>query len=324
MKILLITKVLVIGFLSVSFLTNAAEKDLKDIAVGNDNVSINEFKESESEKDVHITPAYFKKLAAEEKLGFDPYVMSPHKMTYVLPFSYSNNTNRDIYGDIGEWGDKMQSLELKFQISLKVPLNEDDIFIEGDRFDFAFTLQAWWQLYNQDLSRPFRETNYEPELFYTAPLAWRPYDGQTNIVFGFEHQSNGRTQLLSRSWNRFYSTFTFAKDNYAISLRPWWIVPEGSKETTLREAANDNIDIEDYMGNFDLTVLYKWQSLEFSFIGRRNFKENNGGMELGMTFPLSGKLKGYFQVTSGYGESLIDYNHSQETVGIGISLTEIF
>ena len=46
-------------------------------------------------------------------------------------------------------------------------------------------------------------------------------------------------------------------------------------------------------------------------------------MELGVTFPLAGKLKGYFQYTNGYGESLIDYNHSQQTFGIGIALTEI-
>ena len=144
------------------------------------------------------------------------------------------------------------------------------------------------------------------------------------MVLGFEHQSNGRTQILSRSWNRLYYTFTFAKDNYAVSLRPWWKIPEGDKPTTLDESANDNVDISDYMGHFDLTVLYKWQSVELSFVGRQNFKEHKGGMELGVTFPLSGKLRGYFQYTNGYGESLIDYNHSQQTFGIGIALTEMF
>ena len=144
------------------------------------------------------------------------------------------------------------------------------------------------------------------------------------MVIGFEHQSNGRTQMLSRSWNRLYYIFTFAKDDYAVSFRPWWKIPEGSKETTPTESGNDNIDISDYMGHFDLTVLYQWQSLEFSFLGRQNFKTGNGGMEIAMTFPLAGKLKGYFQFTSGYGESLIDYNHSQQTFGLGIALTEMF
>jgi len=268
--------------------------------------------------------AYFSRLSSEKKSSFDPYVMTPHKMTYLLPFSVSDNMNRDIYQGIGQWGEEIQSLEAKFQFSLKIPLTQSAIFTEGDSLDFGFTLQSWWQLYNQELSRPFRETNYQPELFYTAPLDWQPFGGQTNIVVGFEHQSNGRTQMLSRSWNRLYYTFTFAKDNYAVSLRPWWKIPEGDKPTTPDESANDNVDISDYMGHFDLTVLYKWHSLEFSFVGRQNFNEHKGGMELGVTFPLSGKLKGYFQYTNGYGESLIDYNHSQQTFGIGIALTEIF
>ena len=318
------TILLIIGF-TASFFTYSEEENITNLEVEGEKKHIsNNGSQGKLEQNSDKNSAYFNKLVAEEESGWAPYVMTPHKMTYVLPFSYTNNVNTDIYDGIGEWDNKMQSLELKFQISIKVPLTEEDIFVQGDRVDFAFTLKAWWQLYNQRLSRPFRETNYEPEFFYTAPLAWRPYGGNTNLVFGFEHQSNGRTQLLSRSWNRFYSTFTFAKDNYAISLRPWWIVPEGNKETTLTESANDNVDIADYMGNFDLTILYQWRSLEFTFIGRQNFNKNNGGMEFGMTFPLSGKLKGYFQFTSGYGESLIDYNHSQETVGLGIALTEMF
>jgi len=309
-----------ISLLSTSLLSHANDEKNEEIEAAN------KVKVEESSINTESKPksAYFHRLSSEKKAAFDPYVMTPHKMTYLLPFSASNNMNKEAYQGVGDWGDEIQSVEAKFQFSIKVPLTQEAIFTEGDSFHFGFTLQSWWQLYNQELSRPFRETNYQPELFYTAPLEWQPFDGQTNIVVGFEHQSNGRTQMLSRSWNRLYYTFTFAKDNYAVSLRPWWKIPEGSKETTPDESGNDNIDISDYMGHFDLTLLYKWHSLEFSFVGRQNFKEKNGGMELGMTFPLSGKLKGYLQFTSGYGESLIDYNHSQETLSIGIALTEIF
>jgi len=302
------------------FSSYANDEKNKEVEVTN---KIN-IEEKSTKEESQPQSAYFQKLASEKKSGFNPYVMTPHKMTYLLPFSISDNMNREVYDGIGQWGEEIQSMEAKFQFSLKIPLTKNAIFTEGDSLDFGFTLQSWWQLYNQELSRPFRETNYQPELFYTAPLSWQPLGGQTNMVIGFEHQSNGRTQMLSRSWNRLYYTFTFAKDNYAVSIRPWWKVPEGSKETTPTESGNDNIDISDYMGHFDLTVLYQWQSFEFSFVGRQNFKTGNGGMEFGATFPLSGKLKGYFQFTNGYGESLIDYNHSQQTFGIGISLTEMF
>lgn len=307
-------KLLSLFLLSFSLLGYANEEGISTIEV----------KKTGQKLETDTKSAYFDRLSSQRKAEFDPYVITPHKMTYLLPLSVSDNINREAYDGIGEWGEEIQSAEAKFQFSLKVPLTRDAIFTEGDSLAFGFTLQSWWQLYNQELSRPFRETNYQPELFYTAPMDWQPYGGQTNFVVGFEHQSNGRTQMLSRSWNRLYYIFTFAKGDYAVSFRPWWKIPEGSKETTPQESGNDNIDISDYMGHFDLTFLYKWDSLEFSFVGRQNFKENNGGMELGITFPLSGKLRGYFQYTNGYGESLIDYNHSQQRFGLGIALTEMF
>ena len=270
------------------------------------------------------SPAYFDHLTAERKSSFDPYIITPHKMTYFLPISYTNNINKEAYQGEGDFAEKLNNLEAKFQISLKVPLTRSDLFTTGDSLAFGFTLQSWWQLYNHDLSRPFRETNYQPEIFYITPLDWQPAGGSTNLTVGFEHQSNGRTQMISRSWNRLYATLTFAKDNYAVSLRPWWRIPEGDKVTTPEESGNDNPDITDYMGHFELIGAYKWNELEFAFTGRRNFSENKGGMEIGMTFPLAYKLKGYVQYAQGYGESLIDYNHYQKRIGIGIALTEIF
>lgn len=273
---------------------------------------------------IEQNPAYFDRLDAEQKSYFDPYIITPHKMTYFLPISYTNNINKEAYEGEGNYGQKLNNIEAKFQISLKIPLTRETLFNENDNLAFGFTIQSWWQLYNHDLSRPFRETNYQPEIFYTTPLTWQPANGKTNLVIGFEHQSNGRTQVISRSWNRLYATFTFAKDNYAVSFRPWWKIPEGDKVTTPEESGNDNPDITDYMGHFELTGVYKHNDLEFAFTGRRNFKENKGGIELGMTFPLSGKLKGYLQYAQGYGESLIDYNHYQKRIGIGIALTKIF
>jgi len=265
-----------------------------------------------------------KRFIAELKLAYEPFVITPHKMNYFLPITHSNNVDNTAYNDYGNWSQHLDKSESKFQISFKVPLLTNDLFHKGDVVAFGFTLQSWWQMYNEKLSRPFRETNYNPEFFYFTPLDFEIEGGKTGVFVGIEHQSNGRTQLLSRSWNRIYANFIFAKGNYALSFRPWWKIPEGDKQTTLTESGNDNPDISDYMGHFELMMVYKWEDYEFSSKGRNNFSTHNGAIELGITFPLSGKLRGYLQYFNGYGESLIDYNHSQESIGIGIALNDYF
>ncbi|MFP3353739.1 phospholipase A, partial [Pseudoalteromonas sp. SIMBA_153] len=48
-----------------------------------------------------------------------------------------------------------------------------------------------------------------------------------------------------------------------------------------------------------------------------------GSEELNWTFPIGGKFIGYTSIFTGYGESLIDYNHKQTRFGIGIALNNI-
>lgn len=65
------------------------------------------------------------------------------------------------------------------------------------------------------------------------------------IRTGFSHQSNGKSGLLSRSWNRVYVDFLFERDNWYFSLKPWWRVPEDNDN-------DDNPDIDEFLGNFEL------------------------------------------------------------------------
>jgi len=264
------------------------------------------------------------RVIREKRTAADPYVLTPHKMNYILPLSMVDEINREAYQGFSDWSDELKDAEAKFQISLKVPLLTNSLFQEGDQIFFGFTLQSWWQIYAEEISKPFRETNYQPEFFYFTPINFHPFGGNSALVVGVEHQSNGRSQVLSRGWNRIYVNYLYEKRNFAFSLRPWYRVPESEKESPSDGQGDDNPDILDYMGHFELGMLYKYDSdYELSFLGRNNFATHKGFVELGITFPLWGKLKGYAQFSSGYGESLIDYNVNQKRFGIGIALTNL-
>lgn len=158
-----------------------------------------------------------KRLESEKQTAFEPFSLVAHRINYILPFTYSDRVNKRAYADT-KYGDELRKEEAEFQISFKVPMNYDDLLFDGDGLFFGMTLKSFWQVYTGDASRPFRETNYRPELFYFTPTSWQPLGGSTWLGFGIEHESNGQRQELSRSWNRVYTNLTFAKDNFVASI----------------------------------------------------------------------------------------------------------
>ncbi len=308
------------------FADNVDECLLDQLKQVDDSVSVAELRAScEQTDDVFSAGKGVLSMRAqkEKRLAFNPYVITPHKMNYILPLTMSDNVNREVYSDFKEWANNIESLEAKYQLSIKVPLNFDNLVVDADGLYFGFTLQSWWQVYSSSISKPFRETNYQPEIFYRATLDWDVGGGYTGFMLGIEHQSNGRSQQISRSWNRIYTNFIYEKDNFAISFKPWWRLPEDEKAFDLDPDGDDNPDIDYYMGHFELSGAYKWNDIELSFKGRENFSKHHGSIELGITFPLWAKVRGYAQYTNGYGESLIDYNHKQQTIGLGFALSGI-
>lgn len=215
---------------------------------------------------------------------------------------------------------QLKSMEAKFQLSLKTKAVENLFGDNGDVW-VGYTQSSRWQVYNEAESRPFRETNYEPEaslVFRTnyelLGLNWRM------LGLTLNHQSNGRSDPLSRSWNRVILNLGFERDNFALMLRPWYRIEEDS-------ADDNNPDITDYVGRGDLTAFYRWKEHDFSLMLRHSLKggdDSHGAVLFDWTFPISGKLRGQVQLFDGYGESLIDYNHRATYVGVGVSLMNWF
>ena len=263
------------------------------------------------------------RVLMERRTEWNPFVMTPHRLNYILPYTYTSRLANDTYGDYFE-GEELKREEAKMQLSLKVPLNHRDLLFENDALYFAFTMKALWQVYNHKISAPFRETNYRPELYYmvTLPDYWD--DADSALAIGFEHESNGRSQLLSRSWNRFFINYYYAKDNYLISFRPWYRIPEKEKEQPGSAKGDDNPDIHQYMGYFELSGTWERHDYEFSLMLRNNLNSpNRGAVRLDASFPWWGRVRGLIQYFNGYGETLIDYDQSIERIGIGILFTEI-
>jgi len=268
---------------------------------------------------------FAKRLINEKMTEINPFVITPHKQSYILPAVISDNFNRKPYGFSDEFSAGLEELEAKYQVSFKVPLTEPSWFVPGDGFYFGMTIQAWWQVYSDDISKPFRETNYQPEIFYMAPLPLQVNEGNLLFTLHFEHQSNGQHQLLSRSWNRVLASITYEKDNYVISFKPWYRLKEEGKTNPLQPTGDDNPDIQDFLGRYEVTGAYAFSNdLKLSYLMRKNWQTGKGALELNLTYPLWGRLIGMAQIFTGYGESLIDYNHKQTKIGLGIALTEIF
>lgn len=269
--------------------------------------------------------AVSERVRQERADAFNPYVITAHKHNFILPVSYTTGVNEEIYqqNDV-PLREGLQPAEVKFQISLKSQLNERDLFLKDDALSLGITLEAWWQLYSSDLSSPFRETNYQPEIFYLVPLLWGPFGGNTALVLGLEHQSNGQVQGLSRSWNRLYTTLIYERGPLVASIRPWYRIPEKAKEDPLEAEGDDNPDILDFMGHGEIGVSWRNARDEYGLRLRGNPSTGKGAVTIGWTFPLIAKFRGFVQFFSGYGDSLIDYDHFQQRLGIGVALTNLF
>ena len=252
----------------------------------------------------------------------NPAVITSHKRNYMLPVTYVKEQNSTPFEQVLT-NQKLDNAEAKFQLSFKAPLFSQ-VFDDQDRLFFGFTLQSYWQLYNSELSSPFRETNYQPEIFYAIENETKIGEWTNKgFMFWVEHQSNGRTQRFSRSWNRVYANFIFEKDNWVVSFKPWYRLPEEEKEDPNQAEGDDNPDIEKYMGHFEMSTIYSWDEQNFSLMFRNNLRsDNRGALQLDWTFPLGKRFKGHLQYFNGYGESLIDYNHHIERIGFGVALTD--
>lgn len=318
-RIVFIT-LIILSFFSRASVANAATGTNTDV-----NQSGTEIESDGASKQPSVAGVVGERVEAEREDAFNPYVITAHKHNYIMPISFTTNVNESAYQLQGAPDDlNYKPYEVNFQVSLKSQVNQNDLLFNGDALYFGLTMESWWQLYNGPLSSPFRETNYQPEIFYTTPLLWGPFGGKTGLTLGLEHQSNGQLQELSRSWNRIYAELIYGRGSFVASFRPWYRIPEKAKTSPTDAEGDDNPDILDYMGYAQLSLGWKNSTYELSTVIRGNTTTGKGAVDATITFPLSGKFRGMVQYFNGYGDSLIDYDRFQQRLGLGVALTNLF
>lgn len=245
-----------------------------------------------------------------ENLRRDPVVfglvaekpgLSFHKAMFVLPYSRTKGLRGSEAPD-----------EAMFQISFKQRLLDTDLY-------FAYSQRSFWQVYDAERSRPFRETDYNPEFFYR----YKPND--RGNVFGFdvgaEHESNGQNIPQSRSWNRLYGAGYWEGQQTLAYLKLWYRLPEDDDRAPDDPKRDDNPDILDYYGYGELQLqrnLRGWRRHRISLLARMNPGTGKGAINLNYSAPFGSYAFWNVYVWQGYGESLIDYDREVLRVGVGL------
>lgn len=237
-----------------------------------------------------------------------------HRSNAALVFSYNDRPNPAPLQE----ADPAKTLvkpEVTFQISFKARLWRD-MFGKDICLWAAYTQRSFWQLYNFDDSSPFRETNYEPEVLLTFGTRYRllGFEGRF-FQFGVNHQSNGQSEPLSRSWNRLVANIGIERGPLSLLVKGWWRVPDSD---------DDNPGLTHYVGNGELWAFYfvKKHRLGVMLRDNLNFRENRGAVQVEWSFPMFAMVAGYVQYFLGYGESLLDYDHRVHRVGVGFILSD--
>lgn len=264
----------------------------------------------------------FWELTPNDKRG--TFVVRTYLPTYFMPLHHTNSINAAPYSPTQaapSQPNHYRKTEAKLQISLRTKVAEDWLLPNADLW-FAYTQRSLWQLWNQADSSPFRNTDYQPEVIYVAPIA-APLGELANgwrwrlVQAGWAHQSNGQSDPLSRSWNRAYVGTAFDHGDFIVHLR--------LNRRLGDKGQDDNPDLMHYLGHGEIGASWLGERATTSLLWRTDVGPlHRGSLQLDWTYPVNASqpsgLRWYLQLFSGYGETLLDYNHRQTSFGAGLSL----
>ncbi len=263
-------------------------------------------------------------LEPSDKRGIFNFV--GYQPNYVLPIHVTSRINRAPQSptQTAVLLPDYRREEAKFQLSLRTKLVQDALLPGADLW-VAFTQQVMWQIYNGADSKPFRNTDYQPEAMYVIPTAksWRelPFGWQWRYTqLGLAHQSNGQSDPLSRSWNRVYLGAGFERGDWSLAAR-------FNQRLNEPLASDNNPDLVAYRGRWQFQLKWARGLQTASLLYRSTLQDvKYGALQFEWTTPVyrdqPNGLRWFVQAFNGYGETLTDYNFRQTSIGVGVTFLQ--
>ncbi|WP_418317264.1 phospholipase A [Piscinibacter sakaiensis] len=246
-----------------------------------------------------------------------------YRPNYVLPLHLTSRINRTPQSPTQQVVNlpDYRVVEAKFQLSLRTKVVQD-LLLPGADLWLAFTQQALWQIWNTQDSKPFRNSDYEPEAIYIVPTSYAlqelPFGWRWRYTqLGIAHQSNGQSDPLSRSWNRYYLGAGFERGNLAFTARV-------NKRINEPYSSDNNPDLLAFRGRGEFRLDWTSKLATMALTYRSSLRNVSfGALEFEWTYPIyrdqPNGLRWYVQLFRGYGETLTDYNFRQTSIGAGVT-----
>ena len=255
------------------------------------------------------------------------FVVRTYQPNFLLPVHYSSNVNKapssPTHPDGGTFPQYRQT-EAELQLSLRAKVL-DDVLLPHASVWLAYSQQSLWQMWNGQDSAPFRSSDYQPEAMVVVPISdqlgdlgggWR----WRLVQAGIAHESNGDGLPLSRSWNYAYLGTTLTHGDVALRAR--------YNQRLGEQGVDDNPHITDDIGSTELSASWLPGESTMQLTARTSFKDwDRGSLKFEWTHPVfkdkPDGLRYYVQLFTGYGETMLDYNHRQNSVGLGFTLFQL-
>ena len=202
--------------------------------------------------------------------------------------------------------------DAKFQISLRHRLFRNLLPFRLYVF-LTYTQLSFWNIYRE--SEPFAETNYNPTLGVGRNFIRRGRIEGIGMI-QFEHESNGRDSIQSRSWNRLTFTGIYMPDaNFSFQVKAWIAMMFSRYNPHLTQYAG--------IGHVGMTYVNRRNRFQGTVLMiKRGGWNLNANWRLGIAYRLFRRDNQflYLQFYNGYGERMLEYNRFCRYLRIGFMI----